>query len=95
MIDEPLYLRLKQIAVDGSYTSAQAEGLTYRMVRSLLGEGFPISFFRKMKQGIINYLSRLEAEAWLEANYPNVEADIETEQGKTKVTVWPDGRPDA
>ncbi len=95
MIETELYILMKQTAIDANYTSEAMGNVTYRQARNVLGQSFAISFFRTMKRAVVNYLSRLEAQTWLETNYPNVESDIETERGKTKVTVWPDGRPDA
>lgn len=105
MKNHPLYQQLKQIVLDGGYTIDQARALNFNQVAGLLGTpGFSLAFLNNMKRGIVmalqgrddeNDLQQLKeaAKNWLDANFPDWEAERGREGEKPYITIWLKGKP--
>lgn len=106
MRNNPLYKKLKQIVLDGDYTIDQVKNATMGQVAQLLGPDvrFGQAFFQNMKRGLImtlqnrddeNDMQQLKqtAKTWLDANFPDWEAERGREGDKNYVTIWLRGKP--
>lgn len=105
MENHPLYKKLSQTALDNSYTVDQVRSLNFKQAAELLETcSFGQTFLNNMKRGIVlalqerddkNNLQQLKQTAgnWLDANFPNWEAEIERENGKPCVKIWLKGKP--
>jgi len=106
MRNHPLYKKLKQIALDENYTIEQVENATMGQVAQLLGPDVRLSqvFLLNMKRGIImalqnrddeNDMQQLKqtAKNFLDANFPDWEAERSREGDKPCVTIWLKGKP--
>ncbi len=105
MNNHPFYKKLKQIALDGNYSIEQVQALSFNQAADLLGtRDFTVTFLNNMKRGVIDALRNRDdkanmeqlkqtAKAWLDANFPNWEAERGREGGKPYVTVWLEGKP--
>lgn len=105
MQNHPLYIKLRQIALDGNYTIQQVRDATYNQVAELLGErGFGNAFLTNMKRLLITEMQGVQdeenmqqlkqtAKSWLDANFPDWEAERGREDDKSFVTIWLNGKP--
>jgi len=105
MKNHPIYIRLKQIALDGDYTVEQVRALTFKQAAGLLGErGFTSTFLDNAKRGILMALQNRDDKAnlqqvkskvktFLDANFPGWEAEHGRDSDKPYVTIWLKGRP--
>jgi len=105
MNNHPFYKKLKQIALGGNYSIEQVRRLRFNQAADLLGShDFTVTFFNNMKRGVIVSLRNRDdkanmeqlkqtAKAWLDANFPNWEAERGREGDKPYVTIWLEGRP--
>lgn len=105
MKNHPLYKKLKQIALDGNYTSEQVRNAGFNQVAELLGtRNFSLAFLNNMKRGIVMALQnrddendmqqlRLTAMTWLNANFPDWQSERGREGNKPYVTIWLKGKP--
>ena len=104
MKNHPLYQKLKQIALDGNHSVEQVEGLGYNQAAKLLGtRQFSLAFLNNAKRSIVMALKNRDdeldlqalkenARAWLDANFPDWEAERGREGGKPYVTIWLKGK---
>ena len=108
MRNHELYKQFKQIAFDGGYTIQQVQDTTKQQVCNLLGiqiTAISNDFLRNMRALLISDLQnrnaeadsqmiRVQAENFLNINFPNWEADRGQESGKRYTKIWHDGRPE-
>ena len=106
MKNNPLYLQLKQIALDGGYTIEQVQNVTVGQIATLLGaSGLKPSFVENMKRMVIDTLEsrddevhfqalKTQAIGWLESNFPDFVAERGRESKKPFVKIWLKGTPD-
>ncbi len=99
------YKKLKQTALDGNYSIEQVQALSFNQAADLLGtRDFTITFLNNMKRGVIDALRNRDdkanmeqlkqtAKTWLDANFPDWEAERDREDGKPYVKIWLEGRP--
>lgn len=106
MKNNSLYKQLKTIAAN--YTVAQIELATEEQVCTLLGVpagSFSGTFFENMKRRLIKDLQdrddevdlqnvKAGASTFLDANFPNWQADRGREDGSRFVKIWLEGRPE-
>lgn len=105
MRNNPLYIKLKQIALK-NYTVEQVENATMGQVAQLLGPDvrFSQAFFQNMKRGVIMALQNRDDEndmqqlkqtskIWLDENFPDWSAERGKEGDKPYVTIWLKGKP--
>jgi len=107
MKNHPLYKKLKQIALDGDYTIEQVQGLRFGQAVELLEtRDFSLTFLNNMKRGVVDALRnhndtanaeqlKQTAKTWLDAHFPDWEAERGREGGKPYVTIWLEGKPHA
>lgn len=109
MQNNPLYLRLKQIADDEGFTASQAEALTKEQAAGLLGisdTDITEAFFENMRTLLSRVLQSENDQAEMQKvkgtvmtdgffkdKYPNAEFITGRIQDKPFITVWPDGEP--
>ncbi len=105
MKNHPLYKKLKQIALDGNCTIEQVENAGFNQVAELLGtRNFSLAFLNNMKWGIVMALQNRDdeqnmqqlkqtAKSWLDANFPDWQAERGRESDKPFVKVWLEGKP--
>lgn len=105
MENHPLYKKLRQTALDNNYTVDQVLSLNFNQATELLDtHSFSDTFLNNMKRGIVMVLQNRDDESgflqlkqaagdWLDANFPNWEAEIERENGKPCVNIWLKGKP--
>lgn len=106
MRNNPIYKRLKQIALDGGYTIEQVEKLDFNKAAQLLGsrEGLTVTFVSKMKAGIVAAIKNRDDEQamhqlkdvardWLDRYFPDWEAERGRESDKPYVKIWLEGKP--
>ena len=107
MRQRAIYQQLLQIALDNDYTIEQVENATVEQVRQILGtdKRFSWSFFKNMKSCLIvdlqqrddeNDLAALkeQAKGWLDANFPDWQAERGRDNGKPYVAIWLKGKPE-
>lgn len=106
MKNRPLYKKFKQIALDGNYTIEQVQNVGFNQAAKLLETcGFSLTFLKGMKQGVVaalqnrddeNDMQQLKqtAKAWLDANFPDWQAERGRESDKPFVKIWLKGEPD-
>ena len=104
MNNHPFYKKLKQIALDGNYSIEQVQGLRFGQAVELLEtRDFSITFLNNMKRGIVDVLRnhndkanmeqlKQTAKAWLDANFPDWEAERGRQGNKSYVTIWLEGK---
>lgn len=102
----PLYKKLKQILLEGNYTIEDVENLGFNRAAELLGtRSFGLGLLNNMKRGLIDTLQSRDdendmqqlkqtAKNWLDANFPNAEAERGRESGKPFVKIWLKGKPE-
>jgi len=105
MKNNALYIELKQIIIDDSYTVAQVEGATKAQIESLLNtSGLGDAFVANMKRSVAAYLRsqidtakmdtlQSQAVSWLTTNFPDAEFERGKRDGKPYVTIWVEGKP--
>jgi len=105
MNNHTFYKKLKQIALDGNYSIEQVQSLGFNQAAELLGSrDFTITFLNNMKCGVIDALRNRDdkanmeqlkqmAKVWLDANFPDWEAERGREGNKRYVTIWLKGKP--
>jgi len=105
MKNNPLYDKLKQIALDGDYTVEQVQNATVGQIATLLGaSGQKPQFIENMRRGIINTLQNRDDEVNLRAlksqaidrlnsNFPDFAAERGREGDKPFVKIWLKGKP--
>jgi hypothetical protein len=105
MNNHTFYKKLKQIALDGNYSIEQVQALSFNQAADLLGtRDFTVTFLNNMKRGVIDALQNRDdkanmeqlkqtAKAWLDAHFPDWEAEKGREGGKPFVTIWLEGKP--
>jgi len=103
--NHPLYKKLKQIALDGHYTIEQVRSASISQVTTLLETShFSSGFLYNMKRLLISELQdrqderdthelRQVAMTWLNANFPDWQAERGREGDKPYVTIWLKGKP--
>lgn len=103
MKNDPLYIQLKELALSGNYSVAQAKALTFEQAASLLGtRNFTQAFLNNAKRAIIMALENRDDAAtldavksvvkdWLDNNYPNHVIDRGRLRGKPYITIWLEG----
>jgi len=106
MKNHPLYKKLKQIALDKSYTIEQARNLSFSEAKALLGgASFSLTFLNNMKSGIVMTLQnrddeqslqslKQQAKSWLDSNFPGWEAEHGRQGEYPFVTIWLKGKPE-
>lgn len=105
MKNQPLYKKLKQIALDGNYTIEQVENAGFNQVAELLEtRNFSLAFLNNMKRGIVMTLQnrddeeamqglKQQAKNWLDTNFPDWQAERGREGDKPFVKIWLKGKP--
>lgn len=106
MKNHPHYKKLKQIALDGNYTIDQVQNASFNQVAELLEtRDFSLAFLNNMKRGIIDTLQnrddeedlqglKQQAETWLDAHFPDWQAERGRQGNKPYVTIWLEGKPE-
>jgi len=105
MKNNPVYIVLKQIALDGEYTIEQAENLTYNQAVTLLGHReFTGAFLNNAKRSIVMALQdrddkaalaevKSKVKTWLDINFPDWTAEKGRLRGKPFITIHLEGFP--
>ena len=105
MKNHPLYKKLKQIVLSGDYTIEQIENASFNQVAELLDtRHFSLTFLNKMKRGLIMTLQgrndednmqqlKQTAKTWLDANFPDWQAERGRESDRPFVKIWLKGKP--
>ena len=105
MENHPLYQKLSRILLDNDYTVDQVRSLNCSQAAELLETcSFSDTFLNNMKRKVVVILQNREDEsfllqlrqtagAWLDANFPSWEAELESENGKPCVRIWLKGKP--
>lgn len=104
MKNHPHYKKLKQIALDGNYTIEQVQNASFDQIAELLEtRDFSLAFLNNMKRGIIHTLQnqddeedlqglKQQAKSWLDAHFPDWQAERGRQGSKPYVTIWLEGR---
>jgi len=105
MENHPLYQKLSQILLDDNYTVDQVRSLSCNQAAELLDtRSFSDTFLSNMKRKVVMVLQNRDDESgflqlkqtagnWLDANFPNWEAELERANGKPCVKIWLKGKP--
>ena len=106
MKNRPLYKKLKQYAFDNNLTIEQVQNVGFNQAAKLLEtRDFSLTFLKGMKRGVVaalqnrddeNDMQQLKqtAKAWLDANFPDWQAERGRESDKPFVKIWLKGEPD-
>ena len=104
----PLYARLKQIALDNNYTIDEVQGLTKQQIADqvqLSIDDFSDDFFANIKTVIVSDFESIrdhsmlgvvksQLEPWLVEEYPDAEFERGKENDKRFIKIWLDGKPE-
>lgn len=105
MKNRAIYKQLKQYALDNNLTIEQVQNATFNQIATILGtRNFSLAFLNNMKRGIVMSLQNRDdeqnlqqlkqiAKNWLDANFPDWEAERGREGDKPYVTIWLKGKP--
>jgi len=105
MKNRAIYKQLKQYALDNNLTIEQVHNATFNQIATILGtRNFSLAFLNNMKRGIVMSLQNRDdeqnlqqlkqiAKNWLDANFPDWEAERGREGDKPYVTIWLKGKP--
>jgi len=105
MKNHPFYKKLKRIALDGNYAIEQVQALGFNKTAELLQtRDFTVTLLNNMKRDIIASLHNRDDKAnmeqlkqtvktWLNANFPDWEAESGRQGNKSYVTIWLEGKP--
>ena len=110
MRNRPIFKTIQQMVADEGYTAAQVENATPQQVSQLLNlDASKAEQAERFWPGIQRLLlidlqaqadeqaaSSLTdvARAWLDANFPDWQADQGNDDGNPWVRIWPKGKPD-
>ena len=101
MRNNPLFKRLRQIALDKGYTIEQVEAVTKKQIEKLLDAKLKTAFADNMKRCIIQELRIKEWEQMLrlvkdkvKVYFPRAEFERDNEGDKPRITIWPKGKPE-
>jgi hypothetical protein len=106
MKNHPLYKKLKAYVLT-NLTTGEIEALSPHELIALLGEGqirLSHTFVNNMKSAVIMAMENRDDEndlqqvktkikSWLDANFPNWEAERDREDGKPCIKIWLEGKP--
>lgn len=105
MKKHPLYLKLKQIVLDGDYSIEQVKNMRWGQAAELLDtQDFNVTFLGNMKRGLIDAIRgrndsanaetvKGKIKTWLNNKYPGWEIEHSREGDKPFVRIWLEGKP--
>lgn len=107
MKNNPLYIQLRQIALDGNYTIGQLANVTKTQVENILDSGvLPMQFVKNMKRMVKCILQERDDEiervtieqkipTMIRKRFPNLKVDFKRAPNDGRVVrLWLDGKID-
>ncbi len=104
MRSNPVYKKLKKIALEGDYTIEQVTNASKGQIESLVGHELTVNFYSSLKTCVLQDLQEKldgqavaafkdKVKAYLDQYYPDYKFERGRDRDKPFITIWLEGKP--